>query len=146
MFLQSSSYYPILCVGLPVWFWPVSQECEFIVALILSFCSNTTSGAGILPGMQYALSKHLLIGGKWIFTHTLSPAQHFQPERGQQGQVKGRRIQPGQPRSHCPATSRSQMANSVPWDLVDFLSVPLLNFLLQCGSYYWTCIPKHSRR
>lgn len=114
MFLQSSNYYLILYVGLPVWFWPVSQECESIVTLILPFCSNTMPGAGILPDMQCALSEHLLVGGEWIFIQTLSPAQHFQPERGQQSQMKGCKIQPSQPKSHCPSTSRSQMANSVP--------------------------------
>lgn len=63
------------------------------------------------------------------------------PERGHKGQVREFRIQSGQPRSHCPTTVRSQMANSVPWGLASFLTSPMLNFLLQCGSYYWTCIP-----
>lgn len=63
MFLYSSNYDLILREGLPVGFWPVSQEFESIMAVILSFCSNTMSGVGILPGMQYALRKHLLIGG-----------------------------------------------------------------------------------
>ena len=52
---------------------------------------------------------------KWIFIHMLSLTQYSPPETGKQGQVKGLRVQSGQPRGHCPATSRSQMANSVPW-------------------------------